>query len=504
VQFAAQQISAAAGLFVCFWRPRYEGLLGVSKQTADGGVCMSTLIVGSGLAGLAAAVKAKLLVPEEEVCVLEKPARASNTQVADQRYRAGVAGKRKRIAPEIEQLLASRNDGILTDRMAALARLAEKELDFWQNRPDFIRTEDRREWFGPLWGTPNKTGKGWGRSVLASFKNLAESLGVVSLRGEAKRLLLEGDHMAGIEVETKDGPKILEADRYVLANGSVSGRMFRDTTNVRIRDSAHELAFAAGLTLTDSTTHMVHPFGHAGPDGKSHRGCFPVDELVDATVYIDGEPDPETTELLRTYQAREHFPAITKRFRERGGVVELRFPDGTQVPARVAHHSGHIGIETVDGVAVRGAEGLYAAGDASTIAYWTNHRMRHSGFGLLKCLTDAALIAEAIGNGHEQGQASPLLEYGSTRPPKVEGPDIDEERLREINSDHLDAWLDGTDRGAVGEAWGRALQSEFGQDSRSILREVSLATAYAHHQVGAGEAMEPFPLNREMLGRVRY
>ena len=99
---------------------------------------MSTLIVGAGLAGLAAAVKTKLLVPAEEVCVLEKSAPSSNTQVADQRYRAGIAGTRQNTTTEIERLLASRNDGVLTDRMAALARLAEQELAFWHNRPGFM------------------------------------------------------------------------------------------------------------------------------------------------------------------------------------------------------------------------------------------------------------------------------------------------------------------------------------------------------------------------------
>jgi aspartate oxidase len=465
---------------------------------------MSTLIVGSGLAGLAAAVKIKLRVPKEDVYVLEKSGPTSNTQVADQRYRAGIAGKRQDTTSEIEQLLGSRNGGEVTDRMTTFARLAARELDYWHNEPGFMNIEDRREWFGPLWGTANRTGKGWGRSVLASFRKLAQSIGVICLEGEAQRLLLEGDRVSGVIVAGKKESKRMEADRYVLANGSISGRMFRDTTNVRIRGSAHELAFAAGLTLTDSTTHMVHPFGHAGRDGKSHRGCFPVDELVEATVYIDGQPDHETTELLRTYQAREHFPAITRRFRERGGVIELRFPDGSRVPARVAHHSGHIGIETVDGIAVRGAENLYAVGDASTIAYWTNNRMRHSGFGLLKCLTDAALVAEAVREGHDRGQATPLAEHTLAGPKILESQTIDEERLREINSDHLDAWLDGTDKGVVGEAWGSALQNEFGQEAPTTLYEVSAAAAHAHHLIGAGEAMEPFPLNREMMGRIRH
>lgn len=461
---------------------------------------MGTVIVGAGLAGLAAAAKLRLGTTEE-VVLLERSAPISNTQVADQRYRAGIAGTRQDSVKEIEQLLASRNDGILTDRMQQLARLAEQELRFWQQRPDFLHAEDRREWFGPLLGTPNKTGKGWGRSVLQSFRDLARTLGVTCVEGQAQQLLLNGERMAGLRVRDRDGYYDISADRYVLANGSIGGRLFRDTTNVRITGSAHELAFAAGLTLTDSTMHMVHPFGRAGSDGSSHRGCFPVDELVEASVYVDGKLDQEVTELLRTYQAREHFPAIARHFRRSGGVVELRFPDGESLSARVAHHSGHIGIETTDGITVRGAENLYAVGDASTIAYWTNHKMRHSGFGLIKCLTDAALLAEVV-DGRPGGGS---VEYRSANPLTESEHHIDESRLRELNSRHLDTWLDAADRGAVGEAWGNELRSEFGEKGLHFTPyEVSVAMAHAHHRVGAGEAGEPFPLNREMLYDIKH
>jgi hypothetical protein len=461
-------------------------------------------IVGGGLAGLAAAVRLKDAYPDQSVVVVDKPSPQSNTQIAGQRYRYGIAGRRANPIEEITELLASRNDGEVTPEMEQFAQLAGEEMEYWQGRPDFVTSTDRPEWFGPQWGDANRAGKGRGMSVLGWYREAAAQQGIAMVRAEASRLEIEQGHMGGLIVTGMNGLKRIVADRYILAGGNASGRLFL-STNKDIANSAQELAFDASIPLVDSTLHMIHPFGNSDAAGNPRLGCFETDELADTKVYLGAlgaSPvfDAETTELLTTHQAHYHFPAIAKRFAEHGSVVRLDAPDGSSTLARVSHHYGHLGIATTDGVSVEGTDNLYAAGDAAGLGYWTNHHERFPGFALLKCLTDAGLLVRKFGEPGQNNPSTPLR-VNALAGAAAEPPAKDElNRLRAVNSAHLERWLAAAgleERGAVGVAWLDALKN-IPPSRYTTVRTLSAAIAHAHFLVGSGQAAEPFRIDRDM------
>lgn len=479
-----------------------------------GSDCGSTIIIGAGLAGLSAAVKSKAEFPQVDVVVIEKPHPESNSLLAGQRYRAGISGQHQDGVQEISSLMASRNSGVTTPEMIKFAELAAQELNYWLGLPGFVEHEDRRDWFGPRIGAPNQSGKGRGRSVLEWYRKAAENLGVRFERGEVQKLIVEDGHVDGLVVDAGASNFYrLAATDYVLANGSIGGQMF-SSTNKKIALSAHELAFEAGLDLADSTVHMLHPFGNCDPYGNQKPGCFETDELSDAKVYLDGlssRPlfDPETTELLQNNQAHYLFPEIVKKFREFGSVVLLEFADGNHKFARVSHHQAHIGIATTDGISVEGTDNLFALGDASGLGYWTNHRERFPGFGLLKCLVDAELLVGRLRQSQVVRPNSVL-----SRPEPLYEPRLDkkqhsqsERAIRDINSQHLHLWLGQTSlmsvsRGSTGEAWVDSLLTIAPEAKGSCLLDISLAAAEAHRLIGLNEVDEPFRLNQQLSERI--
>jgi aspartate oxidase len=462
-------------------------------------------IVGAGLAGLAAAIRIRESFPNQHVVLIEKPSPQSNTQIAGQRYRFGIAGKRQDPAAEMQHLLASRNDGILTPDMEAFVDLATVEVERWQASPDFVQYNDKPEWFGPQWGAANRAGKGRGKSVLSWFQQRARDAGVSTIQGEVQHLENEDGHITRLVTEGPAGPTHIAAARYVLAAGSAGGSLFL-STNKDIAYSAQELAFNASIPLVDSTTHMIHPFGNCDAAGNPRLGCFETDELADATVYLDGTSnhpvlDVETTELLREHQAHYRFPEIAQRFREHGSVVRLDLGDGRQTYARVSYHYSHLAVETTDGITVRGVDNLYAVGDAAGLGHWTNHHERFPGFALLKCLTDAALLADTLQNAPPTHAVAPRQStHISPRPAKSANSKAAAQQLKQLNTLHLDRYLTAQspdDKARTGQEWLEALQAG-AQSEPSSLHVLSAAIAHAHQQVAAGKATEPFRVDKHL------
>ncbi len=466
-----------------------------------------SIIVGAGLAGLATAVKLKEACPEEEVMIIEKSQPQSNSQIAGQRYRAGITGRRQNSAEEISELLAMRNQGIVTPRMKQFAGLAETELHYWQSQEGFVDFEDRSDWFGPRWGKPNAANAGRGRSVINWFKEKALRTGVRFCEAEVEELVLEGDVAIGLAATDRDENRyMVEAGRYILANGSISGKLYQ-STNRSINGSAHELALKAGLDLVDSTAHMIHPFGNANAAGSPKIGCYETDELAGAYVYLDGlseRPifDPMTTELLKTHQSHYHFPSIAERFQRFGSVVALVFANGEQKYAQVAYHSGLLGVDTSDGVSVKNATNVYVVGEAAGLGHWTNHKERYPGFGLLKCLTDAALLASTV-----QVDGSQAAFVKSIALPKSAGNQlrarqkIRDAEIRAINTAHLLEWLRETNntpkkRENIASGWLEQLQV-FEPSQDSLLGLASMAVAKAHY-AAANRLLPPLKINLQM------
>lgn len=468
---------------------------------------MSIAIIGGGLAGLASAIKARIAFPNNEVVLVEKRSPQSNTQIAGQRIRAGIAGRRQDPVAEINHLFASRNDGVLTPQMELFSQLSVKELGFWHSFPGFVNYEDRPEWFGPQWGVPNKGGGGRGKSVLDWYRKAAKECGVTFLQGEVLKLIINSGYTEGVLLNTDVGFHRLNADTYILAAGNISGRLFL-STNKDIANSAQEMAFDAGLSLVDSTLHMIHPFGNCDTKGNPRIGCFETDTLSGVKVYLDGTSntpiyDRETTELLLSHQAHYHFPQIAKRFREHGGIVLLEYPDGNRDYARVSHHYGHIGIDTIDGVSVRGVTNLLAVGDASGIGYWTNHRERFPGFALLKCIIDAELVVRRIHSTDYVPESR--VQLSAERDVRNTWEERDSKdylrELKHVNSHYLEQWLmasTNTDKGRIGQDWLSGLNQRFGIDHDTILA-VSKAAAYAHWKIGAGEEKEPLKIDNSCI-----
>lgn len=361
---------------------------------------MSILIVGSGLSGLACGIKTKLRYPNTRVSILNKRKPQSNTQIAGLRVRARKIHQGLDPEEEICQLLAERNSGLLTESMKYFASLAGQELDFWKAILDW---EDRPDWFGPQFE------KGNGTAMLQKLKKLAQQLGIKFIIGEAVRLEKEGSSIARIIINNKSFEShILRSELIVLAAGNIGGSLFI-STNKPIANSSHELAFAAGLSLTDSTIHMFHPFGRSKPDGSPLLGCFETDKIAQSEVYFsDGIFDEETTQLLREHKTHECFPEICKRFLKHGGVVKLVHRDGRSSFARVSHHYSHIALETSDGISVVGVDNLLAVGDASNLGFWNGHKERLPGFALLKCFIDAELAQSGIGRLSEKERRQSL------------------------------------------------------------------------------------------------
>lgn len=465
--------------------------------------------MGAGLAGLTTAIKLKRRFNDADITVVEKRVPQSNTQIAGQRFRAGIAGKRHDGRQEIESLLSSRNDNIATPHMKHFAEIAVEELEYWQETSEFVEYHDRPEWFGPQWGKANRAGKGRGKSVLDWMKHTAAEEGITFLQGEARRLLVENDHIEGIQVATEDGLFDLTSNRYVLAGGNMGGRLFL-STNKDIGYSPQELAFDAGLSLVGSTTHMIHPFGNADAGGNPRLGCFETDELAEADVYLDGASrapkfDTYSTELLRQRQGHYYFPEIVQRFRDHGSVTRLDFPNGDSKFARVSYHYGHLGVETTDGVQVKGVDNLYAAGDASSISFWTEHHERFPGFALLKCIVDAKRIEQQI-EPTLRPETQTRLEIAT----EIDHRDtVSHERIKQINTEYLGAWqaaYNPADKARVGEIWQASLAAQvqgYQGTSGETLLEISRAMAYAHAVIGSGAEREPFAVYASQVpGRI--
>jgi aspartate oxidase len=401
----------------------------------------STIIIGAGLAGLATAIKTKQVNPARAVTVIDKPQQQSNSLVAGQRFREGIPGRRTGCPSELTALLSSRNNGLVTAEMELFARVAYEELACWQSASGFVEFQDSKEWFGPQWGVATAAGKGRGRSVVGWFAQCARELDIQFMTAEVDRVLIdEGSSIGALEIEDSEGRALITADNYVVAAGNAGGYLF-ESTNRAIKKSGTELLFEAGMQITDTTVHMLHPFGRSNNRGESTIGCFETDNLDKADVYLDGlssHPilDRETTELLRMHEAHDHFPRIVRKFCEFGGVVLLTFPDDTPKIARVSHHYSHFGIPTEDGVRSSEIDNLFVVGDAAGVGYWTNHKERFPGFALTKALVDARIASQPLADEKVRGRSCVSISR-TTGTSTIQCGRPEERNVRKVNTKYL-------------------------------------------------------------------
>jgi succinate dehydrogenase/fumarate reductase flavoprotein subunit len=512
----------------------------------------SSVIIGGGLAGWATAIKLKKQFPEMDVVLVEKSTPQSNTQGAGMRIRFGITHRRQNPYEEMVELFASRNRNIVTEPMEIFARTAVGEVPFWQSIPGFVGFEDNEDWFGPQWGVPNAAKKGRGKSVLRWLREYGESVvGVKVLQGEVQELDVvkstgasEG-YVRGVYVRLHDNEytgssydpvryALVEADNFVLAGGNIGGTLF-ESTNKRIAFSSQELGYKAGLGLVYATKQMIHPFGLSNSKGDSKLGCFETDLLVGVEVLLGAKEghhgpmvlDRQITNWLARHEAHYHFPEIAERIMDMGGVVKLRFPDGSSSFARVSHHYSHIGLETVNGTRVKGIRNLYGAGDAVGPCYFMAGQERFPGVALLSCLVHAELIreqfakSETLRGEHVAITVNPENYYPEYRDAAVQKLSYtrlsadesvgamstsDEHRARQINTWYLKQIIkknSGADGEHAGLTWMNNLRTFLPQDGSSVIGDISLGMAYAYRRVWSGDLAEPIVICSELVNGLR-
>ncbi len=447
---------------------------------------MPVCIIGGGLAGQAAAAKILIENPQAKVVILNDGG-PGNSTLAGQRYRTRVRDSRKSGLDSFVEMLAARNDGQETKPMRQFAKTSIDETKFWQNLepsklgvdlPSLTST-DSPEWFGPQFGTGNAVGSGHGRSATNWFKKLAKGLGATTMEGSVTALNRRPNYIESINLQTRAGQQMrIAAEHFVLAGGSIGGRMF-ESTNVPIQNSPQELAWEAGFGLVDATKFMFHIMGNVGKDGTSRPGCLETDNLDQAQVYLPIEVgsdkenlDKYTTNLLRDHKAHYKFPEISRLFISRGGKCRISAPNGKSLQAQVAHHYSHLGVETDDGIAVTGVSNLSAIGDASGTGFWSGNQVRFPGTALDNCLVGAALLAkQSPGNWSDPAVILPIAEQ-ATAPT---GDTTHQAKLlRQINTSHLFDIEFGDRPRQSASNWVAALEVT---ELESTIAQISLATA---------------------------
>ena len=460
---------------------------------------MSVCVIGAGLSGLASACKIKIQDSSATVVVIADGC-PSNTRIAGQRFRTRVSESNLTDKESFLQLLRSRNFGIQTAEMTLFATTAIQETRFWRGfEPRAINVDhdplpgtDLPSWFGPQLGSPNPTGYGHGASVIKWFEGLAIKLGVKFLSGTVVSLNRLSSSITSIDVKVDSERTLrLTARNYVLAGGSIGGRMF-ESTNVKIQRSPQELAWEAGLGLTNSTMFMFHIMGNCNQSGRPKIGCFETDRLSGVKVFLpDGAGeyhDKDTSSLLQEHKAHYAFKEISRKFMKHGGVCRIEFPDQSSKTARVSHHYSHIAVETRDGASVVGASNLTAVGDAAGTGFWSGHQIRFPGVALANCLVGAEAVRAIMASRYLCSDLE-IEEVPGCQGNRFELTQTDECGLKEMNTAYLLAMEFGDDPLQSVKEWIDALQTKIDiSKAPSSLLEISLFTAQSCLEVYNGRS----------------
>jgi|GEM_PF-1687440 len=490
---------------------------------------MSVCIVGAGLSGLATAVRIKIQDRNIPVFVIQSPIKRSATLQAGMRIRTRKSGKGTEPADEIISLLSSRS-GKKTPQIEEFAFLTLEEVKFWQtlNPGEFgveignLQYEDKKEWFGPQWGI----GKAKGKETLSWFEELARGLGVEFIELEIFQIRIKNGVAKSLVGKGRNGDSFLvESEVFILANGGMSGKLF-NSTNVDIENSAHELLWKAGIPITDSTYHLIHPFCISNEQGVPLCGCYETDNLADYEVWVwdknsqtyvrnplivisDGQK-VQVEDLLKNHIAHYHFKEIARCFFDSGMPVRIVSCDGKTRYATVCHHYGHFSPKKEeDGVSIFGIKNLLAVGDAAGFGHILGHSVRLPGTALAWCLVSARKASNIICERY-RSHNSESFRISLTADSEDHNKNYRclERKIRDINTRYLFLLeLSDNSRNKIEELcyeWIESLKriSEEGFSNNHIL-EISLSVAFANLKVRIGKENEPFEVSRETLEKAR-
>jgi len=291
-----------------------------------------------------------------------------------------------------------------------------------------------------------------GAELLRTVVDAARTLPSVSLwdHSPARRILVEDGRVAGVLVDTPDGPVELRTDTVVLATGGIGG-LFSFTTNpLSSQGQGLALAFRAGAVLRDMEMVQFHPTAldiDIDPmplvsEDVRGEGAILVNEngqwvlrnplsardvvsraewaqLQDGhRVFLDARTEPGA-------RFAELFPSI-----HATAVAAGLDPEHDLLPVRPAAHY-HMGGVMVDAHGESTVPGLYAAGEvASTGLHGANRLASNS---LLEAVVCGRQIAQHLKQSTSRGRSSaPPAARTWSDTPTPRGPDPVIQQIREV------------------------------------------------------------------------
>ncbi|MBX4949338.1 L-aspartate oxidase [Rhizobium binae] len=223
-----------------------------------------TVIVGSGLAGLMTALT---LAPEPSVIVTRA---ALGTQTSSAWAQGGIAasiGGDDSAGLHLSDTLAAGDGlcdrtvaaGIIAEAPAAIAALEQAGVRFDRNAAGEFSlgleaAHSRRR-------IVHAEGDGSGAAIIAALvRAVAQTPAISVLEGfEARRILMDGEEVAGLLCATANGPAILPTAKVVLATGGIGGLYDATTNPIGNFGQGIALAARAGADLADMEFVQFHP-----------------------------------------------------------------------------------------------------------------------------------------------------------------------------------------------------------------------------------------------------
>ncbi|MBB4574657.1 L-aspartate oxidase [Rhizobium lentis] len=223
-----------------------------------------TVIVGSGLAGLMTALT---LAPEPSVIVTRA---ALGTQTSSAWAQGGIAaaiGADDSAALHLADTLAAGDGlcdrpvaaGIIAGAPSAIAALEQAGVRFDRNAAGEFSlgleaAHKRRR-------IVHAEGDGSGAAIIAALvRAVAQTPTISVLEGfEARRILMDGDEVAGLLCATEGGAAILPTGKVVLATGGIGGLYDATTNPLGNFGQGIALAARAGADLADMEFVQFHP-----------------------------------------------------------------------------------------------------------------------------------------------------------------------------------------------------------------------------------------------------
>ncbi|MFS8046403.1 L-aspartate oxidase [Rhizobium sp. BR 314] len=222
------------------------------------------VIVGSGLAGLMAALT---LAPEPTVIVTRAALGGESSSAWAQGGIAASIGKDDSAALHLADTLAAGDGlcdakvaaGILAEAPAAIAALERAGVAFDRDGEGALSLG--LEAAHSLRRIVHAKGDGSGAAIVRALVDAAaRTPSITILEGyEARRLLLDGDRIAGLACATERGTVILPSSRVVLATGGIGGLYDATTNPTGNFGQGIALAARAGALLADMEFVQFHP-----------------------------------------------------------------------------------------------------------------------------------------------------------------------------------------------------------------------------------------------------